>query len=249
MAGKRQVRIIQQDNTHRRQQSAMEIVQAERMYGMMLDQFYKAFITPLIETPAAFGLKPSQAIMFSEPIQEVLAFSGRLSSNPQLGVDPVALLRQEFAEMTRVYDMFITKSIHQIFSVLNDIVDNKKFRTHIRTVQHEMKMMIADNLLLPIQRLSLYELMLRKYASSFDPNTEKEKYNEVIKLTQEIRAHTTDHFLKQVEAIEQAGRVMHYQLTLSAVGGQVIRLWNPERRLVQEIVVSKAKVHRPPHTI
>lgn len=237
VAGRRQVRIVQQDSTQRRQQVAVELVQSEKMYFVMLDAFAKSFLTPLKENSTSFGLQPSQVIALAETFEKIITFSAAFGNNPQLGSHPVAVFEESLTSIKDLYLLYLNKSIHHIFGLLNDLTGNKRFRQHVRHVQGELNTNIVEHFLIPTTRFSVYELLLRKYAQC----SESDDQVKLIALADQIKDQSSE-IMPIIEQLEKSGRILNLQLQLS-IGSNVVYLWNPERQLIHEAVTMKSKIN------
>lgn len=228
--------MISQDSTVRRQQAAMELVQSEKMYYTVLDTFSKAFFPPIKEHPQLYSMTPTQAAILSDTFEQIVMFSSLMEQDPNLGLNPSLVFNANLKRCTDLYSLYITQSIHHIFGLLNELTGNKPFRNHLRHVQMDLRLNIIDSFLTPTTRLSVYELMLRKYAQTGDPNSS------ILLQCADILKDCTSGYTQLLEDIERSGKVLGIQLELSMVGNSVVYLWNPERHLVQEAVALKSKI-------
>jgi hypothetical protein len=236
MAG-RKVRIVQQDSTQRRQQSALEIVQSEKMYYMMLDAFYKSFVIPLKENSHSFGLEPSNVNSLAETFEKIITFSFNFGNNPRVGSDPADVFEEFYDDIQGLYSVYTNKSIHHIFGLLNDLTGNKRFRQLVKHVQGDLSTNIIEHFLIPTSRFAVYELLLRKYAQF----SESDIQSRLLAIADRIKEKTST-MNQVIEELERSGKILNIQLQLSMVGSNVVYLWNPERQLVHEAVTMKSKI-------
>jgi len=217
------------DDAKRRENVVKEVVMSEMMYAQLLTSFHKSFAQPIIARPGQFGLTKDQASGITRGLVEVESFQQTFSMALTKSQKVPASILEHRDKLGQIYRSFVDNYFH-VLATLHALRFNVKFNKMMKTLREARPPnLVEDNLLMIMQRMPVYELLLRKLAQlTPEAHEEHKTLTEAMEVVKELSIHA-DRLSRQAE---NATQVLALELKLLEAPVN-FSLYNPERRIIR----------------
>lgn len=223
-----------------RENVVKECVWGEALYSQLLHETVTKFAQPLTAAPQKYGLTPQQVTILTKGLLEIDKFHLRFSKDMMEQQRVPAVILEKKDDLTRMYRAYVDDYVN-ILSLLNELRGSPRWLAHIKSLREaKPPFYVEDSYLMAMQRMAVYELLLRKLSqSTSDDHGEYKSLQEAMEVVRQVAVYGAE----KGRQAENATAVITLQNKLELYPSW-FKLYKPDRRIIRKGVLVKSKSGR-----